>query len=82
MERRLGNGEAPHRALAGVRERYSTTADRQRTFRAFEMCALLGRTTEQVAAQLSMSVESVRAAKSRVGKALRETFDHLDSTTG
>lgn len=74
--------EKLHRALAAVRERYATTPDRQRTFRAFEMCTLLDRSTEVVAAQLGMSEESVRAAKSRVGKALRETFDQLDSTTG
>lgn len=74
--------EKLHRALAAVRERYATNADRQRTFRAFEMCTLLDRPTEQVAQELGMDVQSVRAAKSRVGKALRETFDHLDSTTG
>lgn len=74
--------EKLHRALAAVRDRYATNADRERTFRAFEMCALLDRPTETVAAQLGMSEESVRAAKSRVGKALRETFDHLDTTTG
>ncbi len=71
-----------HRALAAVRERYATNPDRQRTFRAFEMCTLLDRPTEQVAKELGMDVQSVRAAKSRVGKALRETFDHLDTTTG
>ena len=74
--------EKLHRALAAVRERYANNTDRQRTFRAFEMCALLDRSTEAVAAALGMSEESVRQAKSRVGKALRETFDHLDSTTG
>ncbi|MFN0134005.1 MAG: hypothetical protein ACKVW3_15935 [Phycisphaerales bacterium] len=31
---------------------------------------------------LGMSEDSVRQAKTRVGKALRETFDHLDNTTG
>lgn len=74
--------EKLHRALAAVRERYATNADRQRTFRAFEMCTLLDRPTEQVATELGLTIESVRAAKSRVGKALRETFDHLDTTTG
>lgn len=74
--------EKLHRALAAVRERYSNNTERQRTFRAFEMCALLDRPTESVAAALGLSEESVRQAKSRVGKALRETFEHLDSTTG
>lgn len=74
--------EKLHRALAAVRARYANNADRQRSFRAFEMCTLLDRPTEQVAKELGMDVQSVRAAKSRVGKALRETFDHLDTTTG
>lgn len=74
--------EKLHRALAAVRERYSGNADRQRTFRAFEMCTLLDRPTEAVAAALGMREDSVRKAKSRVGEALRETFDHLDSVTG
>ncbi len=74
--------EKLHRALTAVRERYATTPEQQRTFRAFEMCALLDRPTDHVAKELGMDVQSVRAAKSRVGKALRETFDHLDDTTG
>ena len=74
--------EKLHRALLAVRARYANSPDRQRTFRAFEMCTLLDRSTEVVAAQLGMSEESVRAARSRVGKALRETFEHLDTTTG
>ena len=74
--------EKLHRAINSVRERYSGTAEKQRTFRAFEMCALLDRSAEAVAAQLGMSAESVRAAKSRVGRALREAFDLLDRTTG
>lgn len=74
--------EKLHRALAAVRERYANTPERQRTFRAFEMCTLLDRSTDAVAAALGISEDSVRQAKSRVGKALRETFDHLDTTTG
>lgn len=74
--------EKLHRALAAVRERYSNNPERQRTFRAFEMCTLLDRSTGAVAAALGMSEDQVRQAKSRVGKALRETFDHLDTTTG
>lgn len=74
--------EKLHRALAAVRERYSNNPERQRTFRAFEMCILLDRSTVAVAAALGMNEDQVRQAKSRVGKALRETFEHLDTTTG
>ncbi len=69
-------------AMEAVRERYSTNPERQRTFQAFEMCAVLDRPTSAVAAALGMSEEGVRAARSRVAKALRQTFDHLDTTTG
>jgi hypothetical protein len=34
-----------------------------------------------VAAELGLSLESVRAAKSRVSRALREAFDRLDEIT-
>jgi RNA polymerase sigma factor (sigma-70 family) len=70
------------RALAVVRQRYAVNAERQRTFRAFELCTLLDRPIEQVAAELGLSLESVRAAKSRVSRALREAFDRLDEVTG
>jgi len=70
------------RALAAVRQRYANNAQRQRTFRAFEMCTLLERPFEQVALELGISVESVRAAKSRVSRALREEFDRVDDFTG
>jgi len=70
------------RALAVVRQRYSTNGERQRTFRAFEMCTLLERPPEQVAAELGLSHESVRSAKSRVSRALREEFDRIDDITG
>jgi RNA polymerase sigma-70 factor (ECF subfamily) len=70
------------RALAIVRQRYAINVERRRTFRAFEMCTLLDRPTEQVAAELGLSLESVRAAKSRVSQALREAFDKLDELTG
>lgn len=74
--------EKLHRALAIVRERYATNAERVRTFRAFEMCTLLSRSAEDVAEQLKMTHESVRAAKSRVSKALKQVFDELDEITG
>jgi len=70
------------RALSAVRQRYAINAERRRTFAAFEMCTLLDRPVEQVAAELQMSLESVRAAKSRVSKALREEFDNLDEFNG
>jgi DNA-directed RNA polymerase specialized sigma24 family protein len=70
------------RALAVVRERYSTNPERQRTFRAFELCALLDRPVEQVAVELGLSQESVRTAKSRVSKALRQAFEKVDQITG
>lgn len=69
--------ERLHQALAATRARYAMSPDRMRTFQAFEMCVLLGRTTEQVAAALDLSPESVRAARSRVGRALREEFERL-----
>ena len=74
--------EKLHRALQLTRDRYATNADRQRTFRAFEMCTLLGRSTEEVAAELQLTVESVRQAKSRVSRALRQSFEQLDQITG
>ena len=70
------------RALTFVRQRYSTNEERRRTLRAFEMCTLLDRPTDQVAAELGLSMESVRTAKSRVSKALREEFDRLDEIVG
>ncbi len=74
--------EKLHRALAVVRDRYGVNAERERTFRAFEMCSLLNLSSDEVARQLGMSVESVRAAKSRVSKSLREAFDELDDVLG
>ncbi len=71
-----------HRALAIVRERYSGSPDRCRTFLAFEMCTLLDRSTQAVAAELGMSEDSVRQARTRVGRALFETFNHIGLTTG
>ena len=64
------------------RERYSGNAERRRTFRAFEMCALLDRATGEVALELGLSVESVRTARSRVSRALREAFEGMDEIAG
>jgi RNA polymerase sigma-70 factor, ECF subfamily len=69
--------EKLHRALNRVRHRYSTNPERARTFRAFEMRTLLERSTEEVAAELGVSHESVRAAKSRISKAVRQEFDKI-----
>lgn len=69
--------EKLHRALNLVRQRYSINAERARTFRAFEMCTLLDRSTEEVAAALGVSTETVRAAKSRISKAVRQEFDKI-----
>jgi RNA polymerase sigma-70 factor, ECF subfamily len=74
--------EKLHRALATVRERCSVNEERRRTFRAFEMCALLDRSAEDVAAELGMSAEGVRVAKSRVSKAVKKAFDALDTMDG
>ncbi|MBL8880503.1 MAG: sigma-70 family RNA polymerase sigma factor [Phycisphaerales bacterium] len=74
--------EKLQRALAIVRERYAVNPERQRTFRAFEMCSLLDLSTDEVARQLGISGESVRAAKSRVSKSLRQAFDDLDDVLG
>ncbi len=74
--------EKLHQALSATRERYATNEQRQRTFNAFEMCTLFDRPAGDVAQELGMSVESVRAAKSRVNKALREEFEKLDTVTG
>jgi RNA polymerase sigma factor (sigma-70 family) len=70
--------EKLHRALNQVRQRYSTNAERVRTFRAFEMCTLLERSTAEVAAELGLSLDGVRAAKSRISRAIREVFDKID----
>jgi RNA polymerase sigma-70 factor, ECF subfamily len=74
--------EKLHRALDATRARYATTPDRERTFRAFEMCSLLDRPTAAVAIELGLTEESVRQAKVRVGRALREAYEHLEATTG
>jgi RNA polymerase sigma-70 factor (ECF subfamily) len=66
------------RAMEIVRKRYSINEDRRRTFRAFELCKRLDRPTSNVATELGMTVENVRQACSRVGKALLIAFDELE----
>jgi RNA polymerase sigma-70 factor (ECF subfamily) len=70
------------RALTLARQRYADSAERRRTFRAFEMSALEERSAGEIAAELGMSLESVRAAKSRVSRAVRKAFDKLDEMAG
>jgi RNA polymerase sigma-70 factor (ECF subfamily) len=72
--------EKLHRALALTRQRYANSSDRIKTFRAFELATLLSRSNDEIAAELHMSLDSVRAAKSRVSKALKQAFDSLDET--
>jgi RNA polymerase sigma-70 factor (ECF subfamily) len=78
----IWENEKLHRALGIVRIRYASRPDRLKTFRAFEMATILERPPEQIAAELNMPVASVHAAKARVSKALRETFEQLDASTG
>jgi RNA polymerase sigma-70 factor, ECF subfamily len=74
--------EKLQRALAVVRERYTSRPDRVRTFRAFEMYTMLERPAEEVAADLGMSVESVHQSRTRITRALRAMLDEIDATTG
>ncbi len=74
--------EKLQRALQTVRERYSVREDKQRTFRAFEMTALLERPPQEVAAELQMEINSVNAAKSRISKAIKAELTQIDERTG
>jgi RNA polymerase sigma-70 factor, ECF subfamily len=74
--------EKLRRAVEAVRQRYTARPDRVRTFQAFEMYALLGQSPEEIAAELSLSVESVHQAKSRVSKAIKAAMDAVDGTMG
>jgi RNA polymerase sigma-70 factor, ECF subfamily len=69
------------RALELVRERYAERPDKARTFRAFEMFAILDAPAEEVAKELNMSVDSVHQAKSRVSSAIRAEMKELDELT-
>src|SRR5262245_13071037 len=62
------------RALRETREKYQPSPEMFRTYRAFELFALLENPAEEVARRLSMSVDGVHQAKSRITKALRETL--------
>jgi RNA polymerase sigma-70 factor (ECF subfamily) len=71
--------EKIHRALDLLRNRYSTRPDKVKTFRAFEMSAMLERPAEEIAGELGMSIDSVHQAKSRLTRALRETMEAIDA---
>jgi RNA polymerase sigma-70 factor (ECF subfamily) len=71
--------EKLHRGLDLLRERYSTRPDKVKTFRAFEMSAMLERPAEGIAGELGMSIDSVHQAKSRVTRALRETMEAINA---
>ncbi len=68
------------RALREVREHYAANAQMACTFRAFELVVIFGMSSENVAAELNVSVESVYAAKSRISKALRKSMDSMNDT--
>src|SRR5262245_15106637 len=70
------------RALREVRQRYQSNSQMFRTYRAFELFALLEHPAEQVAQRLEMSVDSVHQAKSRITGALREKLKALEETEG
>ncbi len=74
--------EKLQRALEVVRTRYLARSDKARTFRAFEMYALLDSSAEDVAKELGISVASVHQAKTRVTKAIKAAADEIDSTNG
>jgi RNA polymerase sigma-70 factor (ECF subfamily) len=65
-------------ALDSVRVRYSATPERVKTFRAFEMYALLERPAEDVASELGMKVDSVHAAKTRIRRALAKAVEEME----
>jgi RNA polymerase sigma-70 factor, ECF subfamily len=66
-------------AMEMVRGRYTRRVDQRKTWEAFEHYVLLDRPAEEVACALSMKVEQVHQAKSRMERALRETMDDLEA---
>jgi RNA polymerase sigma-70 factor (ECF subfamily) len=69
--------EKLQRAVESVRQRYSARPDKAITFRAFEMYVMLERSPQEVAAELSISVDSVHQAKTRVSKAIRTAMESI-----
>lgn len=74
--------EQLNRALATVREHYSSRPDMTTTFQAFEMNVLFQHAAKDVAQELNISVESVHAAKSRITKAVRVQMQRQLEITG
>lgn len=74
--------EQLRRAMDEVRQRYMADPDTARTFKAFEMYAILEQPAEAIAERLQMSANSVHQAKSRVSKAIKAAFDRLSESTG
>jgi RNA polymerase sigma-70 factor, ECF subfamily len=74
--------EKLQQALGIVRERYLSRPDKLKTFRAFEMYAVLDLTAEEVARDLQISIDGVYQAKSRVSKAIRAAFEEIESEDG
>jgi RNA polymerase sigma-70 factor, ECF subfamily len=69
--------EILRRAMQAVREDYQEPS-RQKTFRAFELYVILGKSSDEVARELQMEVNSVHKAKERITKALRKKIEELD----
>ena len=65
------------RAIEDTRQRFEAS-----TMEAFELFGRRGLTAEAASEQLDMSVESIRGAKSRVAKAVRERFEALRAAEG
>lgn len=61
-----------------MNELRATSRTDERTIRAFELVAAHGRSPQQVAAELGMSVHDVYLAKSRVAQRLREIVERLE----
>jgi RNA polymerase sigma-70 factor (ECF subfamily) len=70
------------RAMRDTRSKYQSNPDMLRTYRAFELFALLEHPAEDVARKLGLSIAAVHQAKSRITKALREKLRHLEETEG
>ncbi len=72
--------EQLRRALEATREDYS--GEKRKTFRAFELYAILGKPVEQVAGELGISTDSVYQAKRRITHALRAKVSEMDQEDG
>ncbi|MFO0829854.1 MAG: sigma-70 family RNA polymerase sigma factor [Phycisphaerales bacterium] len=73
--------ESEHRQAIlreAMQELRTTTKTDDRTIRAFELVAAHGRSPQQVADELTMSVHDVYLAKSRVAQRLRDIVERLE----